>query len=823
MKRTVAILAIVSAAACGPAAERQIDDAFQTARLALWRGDLAHALDVADRGLALVKSTPESGAAWRLRLLRAEILLAKPDLPQALPTLTQPMPDGASFAALRGRREYLVARSQVLQGRLAESLATLDQAARQAPDDRELRLDAEVLGGQVRMRLGKWDEAESRLTETVAEAVKNGDRYREVLALNNLGMGMLVRNRCDEALQWFERVLSFSDLDQMLVYSGAMNNAGICYARLGRFDRAVAVQQQAVESHQRRGVATYQEQALGELGSTYLLQNDVERARPYFQQALKIASDIGNDEDAALWAGNLASAALVSGQLDDAERYNEEAKRLNPASRANRVAWTTLYSGRIAAARGRSDDARRLFEQALASSEGQPRLKWAAHEGLAGIANDAGDKAAARRHFEDALAAIERTRADLLKTDYKLSFLSELIRFYRNYVDMLVDQGAIERALEIADSSRGRVLADGHGIAPPARARASTFTRLAGRSGTVLVSYWLAPLHSYAWVVDGRGVKIHRLPPAAEIEKLVARHAASIQNSMSDPLAARGGAGDQLFQMLVAPVLGSNASGSSVIIVPDGPLHGLNFETLPVDGPRRHYWIEDAELQVAPALALLTEPDSAPAAAPTLLVIGNPTSHDPQFPPLRHASAEMSSIAGHFAPDRTASYQGERASPAAYREAAPDRFTLVHFAAHAAANVESPLDSAVILASSDRAYKLYARDVANLPLRAELVTVSACRSAGERAYTGEGLVGFAWAFLRAGARRVVAGLWDVDDRSTAELMDSMYARLALGYSPPRALREAKLTLLARGGTTAKPYYWAPFQVFTVTAQRRIGG
>ena len=114
------------------------------------------------------------------------------------------------------------------------------------------------------------------------------------------------------------------------------------------------------------------------------------------------------------------------------------------------------------------------------------------------------------------------------------------------------------------------------------------------------------------------------------------------------------------------------------------------------------------------------------------------------------------------------------------RSARPEQFSLVHFTAHATANRQSPLDSAVILSGPDDGYKLYARDVADLPLQAELVTVSACRSAGERVYAGEGLVGFAWAFLRAGARRVIAGLWDVDDRSTADLMDAMYARLATG-------------------------------------------
>ncbi len=96
------------------------------------------------------------------------------------------------------------------------------------------------------------------------------------------------------------------------------------------------------------------------------------------------------------------------------------------------------------------------------------------------------------------------------------------------------------------------------------------------------------------------------------------------------------------------------------------------------------------------------------------------------------------------------------------------------------------------------------------------MTVSACRSAGNRAYSGEGLVGFAWAFLRAGAKRVVAGLWDVDDRSTAELMDRFYERLSKGEPPAQALRQAKLWLLSRGGNDAKPYYWGAFQIFTLS-------
>jgi CHAT domain-containing protein len=175
----------------------------------------------------------------------------------------------------------------------------------------------------------------------------------------------------------------------------------------------------------------------------------------------------------------------------------------------------------------------------------------------------------------------------------------------------------------------------------------------------------------------------------------------------------------------------------------------------------------------------------------------------------------MDAITAHFSRDAVTTFEGERASPAAFKGAAPDRFTAIHFTSHAVANTESPLDSAVILSGTGTGAKLYARDVAATELSAELVTVSACRSAGERAYSGEGLIGFAWAFLRAGSRRVIAGLWDVDDQSTAGLMEALYGRLAAGDPPARALREAKLAMLRQGGRLARPYYWAPLQLFTV--------
>lgn len=141
---------------------------------------------------------------------------------------------------------------------------------------------------------------------------------------------------------------------------------------------------------------------------------------------------------------------------------------------------------------------------------------------------------------------------------------------------------------------------------------------------------------------------------------------------------------------------------------------------------------------------------------------------------------------------------GASAVPGAYAKASPANFTSIDFATHATANRERPLTSAIILSYQGESFKLYTRDVADVALNADLVTVSACTSAGAKAYAGEGLMGFAWAFLQAGAQNVIASLWDVDDASSVDIMHRLYAGMAAGQSPARALRSAKLATLHSG-------------------------
>jgi len=807
-------------ASCSARTDRQLQDLYDSGSKQLLLGELDRARELANRGLNIANRQPATAWPWKFRLLLDEIRLIDRRLSEPFPALDESIPEGSEHAWVRARQRFLKGQHHLVRSNLADAIAALDATAALAKSvsATDVFIDAEILKGVALIRLGRASEGDATLSAAAQAAKSSGDRFREASATMNRGAGYLVRDRYDEALPFFEAVMSMTDLSAYMVYAVALRNAGVCYARLGDFDRAIAVERKSVEVNEQRGPRVYLEQALGVLGATYLLKGAYAEAIQYLQRAFDVATAAGLVEDAARWADNLTTAHASLGQWDDAERMNREATHLNQRAGTRTFIYNTFHRAEIAVGRGQTGDATKLYEEVLADSTTPPALAWDVHVELGNIGASAGDLNAASRHYRNALDVIEHTRSELLNTDYRLSFLTRLIRFYERYIDVLVERGELDEALTVADSIRARVLAERHGVAAPPRPTAAVFRRAAQEMRSVFVFYWIGSTRSYAWLVTGDRVRFIPLETnAGAIKPLVEQYRNTIVTSLADPLAAQGGAGDTLFQQLVQPVAAAIPRGARVVIVPDGALNILNFETLPVPRDRRHYWIEDVEIVVAPSLGALTvKPFKASASQRSVLLIGDPVPADSKYPSLRYASAEMMFVSDAFG-DRASVYRASQATPSQYLASQPGKFGIVHFTAHAEANAESPLDSAVILSRDDNApaggYKLYARDVAERPLSADLVTISACRSAGERTYAGEGLVGFAWAFLRAGARRVIAGLWDVDDRSTAMLMGRAYSSLAAGASPSQALRTAKLEMIRSGTATAKPYYWAPFQLF----------
>jgi CHAT domain-containing protein len=291
-------------------------------------------------------------------------------------------------------------------------------------------------------------------------------------------------------------------------------------------------------------------------------------------------------------------------------------------------------------------------------------------------------------------------------------------------------------------------------------------------------------------------------------------------------------------------------AGKRLLVVADGALQYLPFGALPVPGRAgdpmpmavEH---EIVNLPSASVLAVLRrETEGRKLPAKVVAVLADPVferddprlrvaSHDARsagpdpdaplggraprrgYPRLAATRQEADAIV-RLAPEGTALRAlGFDASRAAATSPELAQYRIVHFATHGVFDNESPGLSGVVLSMfGERAQPqdgvLRLHDIYGLHLPAELVVLSACGTALGKPVRGEGLVGIVRGFMYAGAKRVVASLWKVDDDATGEMMERFYrGMLVEGRSPAAALREAQVGMW-RQERWRPPYYWAAF-------------
>jgi CHAT domain-containing protein len=326
--------------------------------------------------------------------------------------------------------------------------------------------------------------------------------------------------------------------------------------------------------------------------------------------------------------------------------------------------------------------------------------------------------------------------------------------------------------------------------------------------------------------VQRNGVRARVLPPVDSLASSVSRFTSLLESGAD---AARLGRtlGASLLHPLI-PLL--TARVKRIIIVPDGPLHRLPFDALRlVDG---RYVLERYAIGVAPSASAVValrarRPRSERASSLRLLAIGDPaiattirdTSRDGDAdddlaaiatmngaPKLVGASREARLVA-RYAP--TADVRlGADATAAFLRHADLRRYRVLHFATHALVDEQSLARTALALSPSEGENGLVgAGDLAALSLDADLVVLSACRSAGGVLVGGEGVQGLTSPLLQAGARSVVATNWRISDQRVVPFVERFYDGLARGLPVTDALRVAKLSAVKAG---EPPRIWAAF-------------
>jgi CHAT domain-containing protein len=763
------------------------------------------------------KSQPNSPWYWQFHLLHAEALLGQGKVKEASALLRDPVPPNPELRQMALRRQVDLANTS-LQSNRQQAMALLDEAAAAITDpDAQIRIH--LLRGAGWLRTPETDRAEQEFTAALQQATATGSAYREAGALNNLSLCKRRRGQYEEAVALAAQAVARAVRAHAgLVEAQAHNNLANYYLYLGNTGDASQHLQQAIKLFEATDDRADLMIASNLLGIVHDGRDDVAGAVQSYERAYHLAVELDRKADAALYAANVAIALIKDKQWETAAGWNQKAAAIDAQADGTPTAsYIARNQARIADAQGNVEDATRACRKLLVDAQKNQFLRWEAYE-LLGSMDARGHRfRQANDEFASALSVINGARSQLESPQNRITLLSRLIPFYQEYVDSLVEQGNDGLALTVIESSRARVLAESlRRNSEPMAFDAARLKRLAEATNSVVVSFWMAPRRSFAWLITSRDVQRFVLPPAAEIEGLITAYGNSVEHSWGDPLAAKDPAGTKLWDVLLAPIAQKIPHGARLIVVPDGMLNRLNLETLVVPGPTPHYWLEDAQMAIAPSMTLLAANlKPSHAAAASLLLMGAPVPVA-GFDRLPQAEAEIADIRNRFPSAEKAVLTGPAATVAAYGRATPSKFSFIHFAAHAEPNPESPLESAIVLSPEQGQYRLKARDIVGSALNADLVTISACRSAGARVYAGEGLIGLAWAFLEAGSNAVIAGLWDVNDGSSRLLMDRLYAGIAAGQSPAVALHNAKVAMLQGDPRFRKPYFWAPFQSYVRT-------
>ena len=345
---------------------------------------------------------------------------------------------------------------------------------------------------------------------------------------------------------------------------------------------------------------------------------------------------------------------------------------------------------------------------------------------------------------------------------------------------------------------------------------------------TALVEYLVGDRESYVWVVSRSKVTAAVIPGRDEIESAVA----TLYRRWSDPGALDDAPGParMLSQLVLGSVSGALQGVKRLVVVADGALQQIPFGALPMPGTTGPL-LESRSVVSLPSASVLAVVRSTPRrgeGGPELAMLADPVlavrAASPRtaealddaglraLGPLPGTRVEARKIAAQFPANQVFLAFGRAASRTTAMGPEVARARIVHFATHALLDVRRPELSGIVLSGSGPGSSqdsfLSLADITGLRLSAQLVVLSACRTALGKEVRGEGLVGLTRGFMSGGAPRVIASLWKVPDTATAALMTKFY-RLLLkeNLTPAEALRAAQLAV-RRERRFSAPHAWA---------------
>jgi len=761
--------------------------------------------------------------------------------------------------------------------RYDEAIENYDRSAQYSlkKSNHEHAAKALIGRGEARQLIGDLDQGEQSFWEALGEARRAGDRNLQVRVLAMLASVAadrenveLMTERIGEALSNLQRLLQdwFTGRPVAVGFPITLDGAialqmlGEVEAWSGHFESAIACSKLALALH--RVASRTQGDALGDisldlyhLGIAYTQAGRLEEAWAALEEVRRVAERLHDPDDYFLF-NQMGTVRERQGSLKEALKLYAHAteilERIGHKQRAGAV-QVSLREQKVA-----------FYLSAVSAL-----LKLQSSEPHTDVATEA-------------FAYLERGRAqtllDLLNEsrnprsqrlgDIKRALSEQGQAGHEKHADLTAAL-AEEEADMRAERANASPAAQPHFASPEIASVADIQSLLNDR--TALLEYALGQKVSgegvaALWVITRHGVHVHELSSGDTVADLVRGYRKTLEAPLitRDEIESHAGLAEELYRVLVQPAANDIEGKHRLVIVPAGSLYYLPFETLiepnrESNGARRQlsslrYIGKTHAVNYAPSASVLLFLDKKERAQRTdrgtpqlpLVAFGDPVyGSGPQattvasnvrgtyermvhgFTPLPYSAEEVKRIGAVFGVtiDSDGINLRERATKERLEKMDLTRYRMLHFATHAVVGdqVTQLTQPALVLSDVDpskpEAEFLRMSEIFDLRLNAELVVLSACKTAEGKFYRGEGLVGLTSAFLRAGSRSVVASLWPVNDQSTSLFMESFYKGLKAGKPKAEALRLARNQImestvwsdaLGREQSLAAPFYWAPF-------------
>ncbi|HSR52226.1 MAG TPA: CHAT domain-containing protein [Acidobacteriota bacterium] len=788
------------------------------------------------------------------------------------------------------------------------AFGSLDRAQEAAGQNALSKGRVRVARAHLHSRLGEKEAAARMYQAAIPSLRQEGDQVEVGRALSGLGFVYLSMGQPEVALSYYKDAAeAFAGAGSKVGRAGQWVKMGECHMMQDRTELAVQCYKRAYQVYRLAEDRRMESYTLRLLGEAYLELHDIGSALQFLRDAQEAnrspsdASRIVDPRDEAYILNALGQALRTQGDLPQALVHYQEALELSRRARdplgevvsLSNIAQSRLDLGKPELALDPIQNAIQLSESVrlrvmgfmLKSSfldsvyrtrelEVETLMQMHAREPAKGFDHQAlaaSDRSRSQNFLEQlqVRATFSNSEVDSAQQSLEENLLRDLkgmiSRLQRIPSDLPEVAGLnerIERALTKLDrvDAAANAPAQWHFRRDHQELDLSSIQQsLRGRDMMVL-EYALGARESYLWTVTPQEVRSFILPPADEISEAVSRLLDHLARHRVDEEAGYRATANRLSRMLLSPV-SHLIEDKSLLIVPDGVLHYLPFQALPIPAAleaggsapggkglpellvHRHRIAMVSSLSTLAVLqkrvGRVTRPRSAAVYADPVFGLddrrvggqsdspdsgtdeslggrraesGRPRAGAAPLPASRREAEQIATLLG---PSNVHLALGLDANLEDVLNQDLGSFRYLHFATHAVLDEVHPDLSGLILSlvdaqgnAQDGYLRLHA--ISRMKIGADVVVLSACESALGREVKGLGVVSLVNGFFRAGAGRVVATLWKVDDAASQFLMGHFYSGMVnQGLPPSESLRQAQRKMLEHDRFRS-PFYWAAF-------------